>query len=107
MTLCLVHRFGVWQHQHSKLFSLHKILQLSKLQKKGVTESRCRTDASRQVATVLTYFQGLRQVSVIVHVNVAYALSVTHDGDVMTLILNGAHELRRSARDYQVYVALQ
>ena len=90
-----------------RCFPSIKTSQLSKLQKRGVTESRWWTDGSRQVATALTYLQGLRQVSVIVHVNVAYALGVTHDGDMMTLILNGAHELRRSAWDYQVYVALQ
>lgn len=107
MTLCLVHRFSVHDINTPRYFPYIQTLQLSKLQEKGVTESRWWADGSRQRATALTYFQGLRQVSVIVHINVAYALGVTHDGDMMTLILNGAHELRRSARDYQVYVALE
>jgi hypothetical protein len=55
----------------------------------------------------LTYFQSLGKVCFVVHIHVAYALSVTHDGNVVTLILNGAHKLRGAARYDQVDVTLQ
>ena len=105
MTCCLDTGGTVGQHQHCTQFSSHKNLAAIRTSENG-SHGTGRTE-SRQVATPLTYFQGLRQVSVIVHINVAYALSVTHDGDVMTLILDGAHQLRGSAWDYQVYVAVQ